>query len=114
MVDLYCGINLKWNYEKKYVNLSMPKYIMKQLTWYAHVTPLKSQHCPFSRNPINYGKNNQAPNPTDDSPLLNNARKKQIQQVVGTLPKGYIRNVPLPRVPILQSTSSETTVEDRA
>jgi hypothetical protein len=27
---------------------------------------------------------------------------------VGALPKGYIRNVPLPRVPILQSTSSET------
>jgi hypothetical protein len=27
---------------------------------------------------------------------------------VGTLPEGYIRNVPLPRVPILQSTSSET------
>jgi hypothetical protein len=28
--------------------------------------------------------------------------------VVGTLPEGYILNVPLPRVPILQSTSSET------
>jgi hypothetical protein len=27
---------------------------------------------------------------------------------VGTLPEGYICNVPLPRVPILQSTSSET------
>ncbi len=27
---------------------------------------------------------------------------------VGTLPEGYIRNVPLPRVPIIQSTSSET------
>jgi hypothetical protein len=27
---------------------------------------------------------------------------------VGTLPKGYIRNVPLTRIPIQQSTSSET------
>ncbi len=27
---------------------------------------------------------------------------------VETLPKGYIHNVPLPRVPILQNTSSET------
>ncbi len=26
---------------------------------------------------------------------------------VGTLTKGYIRNVPLPRVPVIQSTSSE-------
>jgi hypothetical protein len=57
---------------------------MKQLTWYAHVAPLKPQHCPFSPNPINYGKDNQAPNPTDDSPLLNEAGKKQIQQVVSS------------------------------
>ncbi len=35
-------------------------------------------------NPINYGKDNQAPNPTDDSPLINDADKKQIQQVVGS------------------------------
>jgi hypothetical protein len=54
--NLYCGINLKWNYEKQYVDLSMPKYIMKQLTRHAHVAPLKPQHCPFSPNPINYGK----------------------------------------------------------
>ncbi len=30
--DLYCGINLSWHYEKDYVDLSMPKYVMKQLT----------------------------------------------------------------------------------
>jgi hypothetical protein len=62
----------------------MPKYVMKQLTRYAHVTPLKPQHCPFLPNPINYGKDNQAPNPTDDIPLLNNTDKKWIQQVVGS------------------------------
>jgi hypothetical protein len=28
--DLYCGINLKWNYNKRYVNLDMSKYVMKQ------------------------------------------------------------------------------------
>jgi hypothetical protein len=62
----------------------MPKYIMKQLTHYAHPVPLKPQHCPFAPNPITYGKDNQAPNPTDKSPLLDNAGKKQIQQVVGS------------------------------
>jgi hypothetical protein len=35
-------------------------------------------------NLISYGKDNQAPNPTDDSPLLNNTNKKQIQQIVGS------------------------------
>ncbi len=82
--DLYCGINLKWNYEKQYVDLFMPKYVMKQLTRYAHVAPLKPKKCPFSPNPINYGKDNQAPSPTDDSPLLNKAGKKRIQLVVGS------------------------------
>ncbi len=82
--DLYCGIALKWNYAKGYVDLFMPKYVMKQLTHYAHPAPLKPQHCPFAPNPITYGKDNQAPNPTNESPLFDNAGKKQIQQVVGS------------------------------
>jgi hypothetical protein len=45
--NLYCGINLTWHYDKGYVDLSMPKYVMKQLTRYAHPAPVKLQHCPF-------------------------------------------------------------------
>ena len=82
--DLYCGINLQWNYAKRYVDLSMPKYVLKQLTRYAHPKPSKPQHCPFSPNPITYGKDNQAPTPTDDSPPLDDAGKKRIQQIVGS------------------------------
>jgi hypothetical protein len=81
--DLYCGIDLTWNYERGYVDLSMPKYVMKQLTHYAHPAPVKPQHCPFSPNPITYSKGHQATTPADDSPLLNDPSKKQIQQVVG-------------------------------
>jgi hypothetical protein len=62
----------------------MPKYGMKQLTCYVHPASVKPQHCPFSPNPITYGKNNQATTPADNSPLLNNAGKKQIQQVVSS------------------------------
>ncbi len=73
-----------------YVILSMPKYVIKQLTCYAHPAPVKPQHCPFSPNPITYGKDNQAKMPADDSPLLNNAGKKQIQiwEVVAKLWNG--------------------------
>jgi hypothetical protein len=39
--DLYYGINLKWNYAKGYVDLSMPTYVMKQLTRYSHPVPIK-------------------------------------------------------------------------
>jgi hypothetical protein len=61
----------------------MSKYVMKQLTQYTHIPSLKPQHCLYSPNPINYRKDNQAPIPTDDSPFLDKAGKKQIQQVVG-------------------------------
>jgi hypothetical protein len=62
----------------------MPKYVMKQLIRYDHVAPSKPQHCPFRSNPITYGKDNQAHTPNDDSLLLNNAGKIQVQQVVGS------------------------------
>ena len=57
---------------------------MKQHTQYAHPAPDKPQHCPFLPNPITYGKDTQAPMPTNDSPLLDNASKKCIQQVIGS------------------------------
>ena len=56
--DLSCGIALKWNYTKHYVDLAMFKYVMKQMTKYGHVAPLKPQHCPYLPNPIKYGKDN--------------------------------------------------------
>ncbi len=57
---------------------------MKQLNCYAHPTPDKPQHCSYSPNTINYGKDNQARKPSNESPLLDNAGKKHIQQVVGS------------------------------
>jgi hypothetical protein len=54
---------------------------MKQLTKYGHVAPLKPQHCPYLLNPSKYGKVKQAPSSLDDTPLLNEAGKKHIQQL---------------------------------
>jgi hypothetical protein len=82
--NLYCGIALKWNYVKRYVNLAMVKYVMKQLTKYGHIAPLKPQHCPYLPNLIKYSKDNQSPSPLNDSPLLDKARKKGTQQIVGS------------------------------
>ncbi len=61
----------------------MPKYVMKQLTSYTHPAPDRLQYCPSLPNPIMYSKDTQAPTPTDDSPLLENAGKKCIKQVMG-------------------------------
>jgi hypothetical protein len=62
----------------------MAKKVMKQLVKYGQVAPLKPQHCPYLLNPIKYGKDNQAPSSLDDSPLLNEAGKKRVQQIVGS------------------------------
>jgi hypothetical protein len=62
----------------------MPTYIIKQLTCYQHPAPDRPQHHPFLPNPIMYGKDTQAPKPTDNSSLLENTGKKRIQQGVGS------------------------------
>jgi hypothetical protein len=62
----------------------MAQYVMKQLVKYGHVTPAKPQHCLYLPNAIQYRKDNQTPTPSNDSPLLNKASKKRIQQIVGS------------------------------
>ena len=83
--NLYCGISLAWNYDKHYVDISMPVYLAKQLLRYEHPHLVKPQHCPYNPNPILYGKDNQATAPIDTSPKLDEAGKKCIQQIVGSL-----------------------------
>ncbi len=31
--NLYCGISLAWNYDKRYVDIAMPAYVATQLLW---------------------------------------------------------------------------------
>jgi hypothetical protein len=73
--NLYCGINLKWKYGRRLVDIAMPVYAIKNLTRYNHLPPLKPQHYSHTLNPITYGEDNQARTPSDTSPLLNAAGK---------------------------------------
>ena len=82
--SLYCGINLSWNYEKRYVDISMPAYVKKKLIEYEHIASKRPQHCPYSPLPIKYGQQNQDPLPEDTSKLLDNDEKKFVQKVVGS------------------------------
>jgi hypothetical protein len=75
---VYCGINLDWNYGKRWVGIAMPIYAIKNLTRYNHPPPLKPQHCPYMPNPITYGKDNQATTLSNTSPLLDVVGKKRI------------------------------------
>ena len=53
--DLYSGINLAWDYDKRTCRLTMDNYIAKLLAKFDHPDPKKSQHSPHRHTPINYG-----------------------------------------------------------
>ena len=53
---IYCGINLDWNYEERYLDISIWSYIKKVLTRFGHTKPDKPQHSPFKAFPKKYGE----------------------------------------------------------
>jgi hypothetical protein len=73
--NLYCGISLQWDCTNHQVDLTMVQYVVKHLIKYNHVAPLKPQHCLYLLNSIKFGKDNQAPTPLDESPLLDKVQK---------------------------------------
>ena len=83
--SLYAGINLDWDYTKRTLRISMPKYIPKLLQRHAHSPPSTPQHSPHQAPPRAYGKASQTPVPTDDSQLLPKDRLKRVQAVIGSV-----------------------------
>ena len=53
---LYCGISFDWNYNAKYVKISMPNYVHRQLIRYKPEPPRQPQYSPYDTKPIHYGK----------------------------------------------------------
>ena len=87
--ELYCGIKLKWNYDERTLDISMPGYIVKQLQKYKHDTPTRPQHCPYSSQP----------NPDEI---------KHIQRVIGSI-LYYARAVDLTVLMALSTIASKQT-----
>ena len=81
---LYCGISLDWYYDEGYVDISMPKYVQKQLVKYKWRTPKQPQYCPYSPKPVNYGKKLDIIIEEPESPPLTKDGKKYVQQVIGS------------------------------
>jgi hypothetical protein len=59
---LYCGISLKWDYARRWLDISMPGYIKKKLLKYEHIMR-RIQHCPYLPEPKRYGADAQSPLP---------------------------------------------------
>ena len=104
--DLYCGISLKWDYEERTLDISMPGYIKKALQRYKHERSPRRQDAPYPAAPRIYGAAAQAPSPDDDSPEATEGEIKHIQQVVGTI-LYYARAVDITVLMALSTIASE-------
>jgi hypothetical protein len=63
----------------------MPGYIRKKLQEYEHIHPKKPQHCLYSPKPKQFGREAQWPLTGNNSKLLDDCAKKQIQNIVGNI-----------------------------
>jgi hypothetical protein len=70
MGNLYCGIQLDWDYAGRTVDISMPGYIKKKLQEYGHIIPRKIQGCPYSPEPKQNWDRSPSIFPQDNMPKL--------------------------------------------
>ena len=84
----------------------MPGYIKRLRQIYEHISPKKTQHSPYRAQPKIYGAAAQDSMPTEDSTLIDDERKKLVQQIIGGV-LCYGRAVDLTVLPALSSIASE-------
>jgi hypothetical protein len=82
---LYCGLTLKWDYEDRTVDVSMPGYVAAAIHKFQHPTPTKPQHAPYKWTQPTYGQTTQSAHPLDESKPLASDKITRIQKIVGTL-----------------------------
>mmetsp|Transcript_16468 Transcript_16468/g.23423 ORF Transcript_16468/g.23423 Transcript_16468/m.23423 type:complete len:160 (-) Transcript_16468:159-638(-) len=83
----FCGLNFDWNYDNKFVDVSMPKYLDNVLACFNHKIPHKPQYSPHPFQPVIYTKKGHqqlAPKPSN-APLLTKKDITYVQSVVGSL-----------------------------
>ena len=81
----YCGLTLKWDYDARTCDMSMPGYIERALQRFQHVPALKREHSPHPWQRPNYGAKTQFAAVPDDLPSLDAKDKTRILEVLGTL-----------------------------
>jgi hypothetical protein len=100
----YCGLSIKWNYPKKYVDVSMPGYVASALARLQHKPPSRPQYAPHQWTQPAYGQKVQLA-PVDDSPKLDAKGTKFVQSCVGSF-LYYARAVDPTMLPAINEISS--------
>lgn len=84
----YMGLTLNWNYDKQFVDISIPGYVPKLLQKLLHEPPNKPEYAPHSHQPFNFHNHHQRQLSTsiDTSPPLTTKKDVQrVQSIVGSL-----------------------------
>ena len=102
----YIGLNLHWDYQNGFVDISMPGYIEKTLHRLQHPAPSSPQYSPHEHFPVVFGGKGtrQYATAPDTSPPL--PSPKYIQQVVGSL-LYYARALDNTILPALNAISTQ-------
>ncbi len=79
----YCGLTIKWDCNGQKVHLSMPNYGNKALARFQHTPPQKQHDQPYPHVKPTYRAKKQYSQVEDNSPALDKAGKKFIQEVCG-------------------------------
>jgi hypothetical protein len=103
--NLYCGVTMDWDYQKREVHLSIPGYVKRALKRFHHELS-KLQNQPYPHVPPKYGAKIQYAKPEDDSPPHSKEDKKFIKQVTGTF-LFYARAVDSTMLTALSALASE-------
>ena len=82
----YCSLTLQWQYDKGYVDIAMPKYVLDSLKRLQHKPQKYPQYSPHEHIPIQYGKKGtqQYATAPDDAPHLNPTETKHVQSTTGS------------------------------
>ena len=81
----FCGLNLKWDYENRTLDVSMDGYVAAALQRFEHPTPTKPQDSPHPWTAPNYGAKTQYAQTPDATPPLDKDGITRLQQIIGTL-----------------------------
>ena len=76
---IFLELTLNWDYVKAHVDISMPGYIKKMLTYFQHVARCCAQHSPHEWQTPTYGQKTQYAK-DDDSPPVSLTIKKTLNR----------------------------------
>ena len=102
----YIGLTIAWQYDKEYVDISMPDYIRKALQKFLHTPPSRRQHAPHKWTEPAYGQKIQYALPPCSLPILDKKGITRIQAINGTF-LYYSRAVDPCMLPAINEISSQ-------